>query len=260
MSQAELGAVVNSYYQSIAPEYASHRSVHPEVLRRLISIGNLHATSSVLEVGCGTGNYLVALNESIGCLCQGIDPAAAMLVEARKRSAKLQLSCAPAERIALPDSQFDLVFAVDVVHHIADRPQAFRECLRVSNEDGKLCLVTESPAMLRRREPHATYFPETVAVELARYPSLDTLRAELQQAGWVDFAEVEVEFRTELTDFEPYRRKVHSSISSIPQEAFERGIEQLERDLSLGPVPMIWRYVLLWAIPFSQTAKSSLTG
>src|SRR6266508_1985876 len=246
---------MNAYYQTIASEYARHRRVHPEVLRCLISTGNLGSASSVLEVGCGTGNYLVALDEVIGCDCWGVDPSEAMLVEARKRSTKAKLFCVRAEHMGLPADQFDLVFAVDVVHHIVDRSQAFRECRRVLRAGGRLCLVTESPSMIRRREPHATYFPEAVPVELARYPSLVTLRTELQETGFADVTEVEVEFASELIDIEPYRAKVHSSLDLIPQDAFDRGIKRLEQDFRLGPIPLIWRYVLLWTTNSSESTN-----
>lgn len=77
--------------------------------------------ASVLDVGCGTGNYLLALDQLVGCTCWGIDPSEAMLTEARNRLPKARLSRATAEDTGLPAGHFDLVFAVDVVHHIADR-------------------------------------------------------------------------------------------------------------------------------------------
>lgn len=245
---------MDPYYQAIAPDYARHRRIHPGVLRALISTGGLSPASSVLEVGCGTGNYLAALGELIGCRSCGIDPSEAMLAEARKRCAQTRFSCAPAESMDLPADNFDLVFAVDVIHHIADRPQAFRECRRVLRAGGKLCLVTDSPAIIRRREPLATYFPETVPVELARYPSLATLRAEMRAARFVDISEMEVEFRSELTDIEPYRARVFSSLRLIPQHAFERGMHRLEQDFGSKSVAWVSRYVLLWG---NNSPKSS---
>jgi SAM-dependent methyltransferase len=239
---------MNPYYQAIAPEYARHRRVHPEVLRCLISTSNVGPASAVLDVGCGTGNYLVALDELVGCDGWGIDPSEAMLIEARSRATRAKLFCSAAERMGVPADHFDLVFAVDVVHHITDRSQAFRECRAVLRTGGKLCLVTESPEMIRRREPHATYFPDAVAIELARYPSPATLSAELREAGFIDVTETEVESPFELADIEPYRAKVHSSLSRISQDAFDCGISRLEQDLRSGPIQLIWRYVLLWAI------------
>jgi ubiquinone/menaquinone biosynthesis C-methylase UbiE len=235
------------YYQTIAPDYARNRRVHPDVLNGLISTAQLGSTSSVLEVGCGTGNYLAALSEVPACHCWGIDPSEAMLAEARKNCPEAQISCAPAEQMALASGQFDLVFAVDVIHHISDRPQAFREFRRVLRANGKLCLITDSPEIIRSREPLSTYFPETVEAELARYPSLVTLGEELRTGGFSDIAEVEVEYRGELADIEPYRAKVFSSLRLISQAAFERGLQRMERDLSSKPVSCVSRYVMLWA-------------
>jgi len=107
-------------------------------------------------------------------------------------------------------------------------------------------LVTESAAMIRRREPHATYFPEAVEIELARYPSVVALKSELFAAGFVELQELGVECHAELTDIEPYRTKIHSSLQLMSNAAFDVGIKRLEHDLRSGPIPYTWRYLLLW--------------
>jgi len=236
---------VDAYYQSIAADYVRHRRVHPEVVRSLVSIGTLSPASAVLDVGCGTGNYLFALSEIVGCDCWGIDPSEAMLAEAQSRLTQAHLYCASAERMKLPADQFDLVFAVDVVHHLTNRSSVFHQCLRALRPGGKLCLVTESTEMLRQREPHATYFPDAIEIEMARYPNVAVLKSELIAAGFVDFQELEVELQAELTDIEPYRAKAHSSLQLISQDAFDVGIKRLEEALSSGPIRYIWRYILL---------------
>ena len=236
---------MDAYYRSIAADYVRHRRVHPEVLRSLVSIGALGPASSVLDIGCGTGNYLLALSEIVGCDCWGIDSSDAMLAQAQSRLTKAHLFCAAAERMELPADQFDLVFTVDVVHHLVNRSLVFQQCLRVLRPGGKLCLVTESTEMLRQREPHATYFPDAIEIELARYPSVAVLKSELIATGFVDFQELKVELHVELADIEPYRTKAHSSLQMISQDAFDVGIKRLEEALSPGPIPSTWRYILL---------------
>jgi ubiquinone/menaquinone biosynthesis C-methylase UbiE len=80
--------------------FAQHRQVHPEVLRCLASA--LFPEAKVLEVGCGTGNYLAALDKTIECSCWGIDPSAGMLVHAKARSQRLALSLGTAEKLRFP--------------------------------------------------------------------------------------------------------------------------------------------------------------
>ncbi len=238
---------MNAYYQAIASEYARHRQTNPAVVRNLILTGRIGPTSTVLEVGCGTGNYLLALEKAVGCACWGMDPSEAMLAQARASSARACFSCASAERMDLPSNHFDLIFCVDVVHHLADRGQVFRECYRLARHGGRFCIVTDSPSIIRRREPLATYFPDTVAVDLARYPSLETLRTELRDARFADLAETEVEFRRELDDIDACRARTFSCLRLIPDDAFERGVKCLEQAMRSESVFSVSRYLLLWA-------------
>jgi hypothetical protein len=135
---------------------------------------------------------------------------------------------------------------VDVVHHLADRRQHFREAHRVLKQGGKGCSVTDSEWMIRHREPLAAYFPETVEIDLARYPRISQLRELMAAGGFGEITANSVEIPYELTDIQPYRDKAFSSLHLIPAEALERGMQRLERDLRSGPIPCVSRYVLLW--------------
>jgi len=79
-------------YDKIVSDYARHRRVHPKVLEGLVTTGGIGAASKVLEVGCGTGNYIVAVQGLVGCSCWGIDPAEQMLSVGGDGLAKNQTS------------------------------------------------------------------------------------------------------------------------------------------------------------------------
>lgn len=237
---------MTTYYQEIAPDYARHRRVHPEVLWHLIKDGPIDSESNVLEIGCGTGNYICSLRESVGCHCWGIDPSEQMLEQAAGRSAAVQITRGRAENMAFPEDSFDLTFSVDVIHHVTGRKKAFSEAMRVLRPKGRLCIVTDSEEILRNRQPQSIYFPETVDVELSRYPAIDLLRTELMGAGFTDLAETVVEFSTVLPDLEPYRAKVFSSLRLISDEAYASGMARLEKDFHQGPIPWVSRYLMLW--------------
>ena len=233
-------------YDHLAAAYARNRRVQPEVVRALIAGAGLRPASRVLEVGCGSGNYAAALEVLTGCSCWGIDPSEGMLALAREQSAAVRFQAGRAEALGLPDGSFDLVFSVDAVHHVGDRTAASREAVRVLAPGGKVCTVTDSDWIIRNRRPLAAYFPETVAVDLARYPPVTDLRTGMEQAGFADISEQVVEFRYQLTDARPYREKTFSCLRLIPEDAFRAGLERLERDLLAGPVECVSRYVLLW--------------
>jgi protein-L-isoaspartate O-methyltransferase len=58
-------------YDRMAGLYARFRRVHPVVLEHLLA--DLNASSRVLEIGAGSGNYISTISKMIGCECHGID-------------------------------------------------------------------------------------------------------------------------------------------------------------------------------------------
>ena len=198
-------------YSELAAAYAQYRRVHPKVLRSLLAAASTE--SRILEVGCGTGNYLIAICETVGCRCSGCDPSQEMLSQARAQNGQVQLTRGSAEALEYPSGSFDLVFSVDVIHHVHDRPRFFQEAVRVLRPGGKVCTVTDSERVIRNRQPLTVYFPETVAVDLARYPTLAELRAAMSDAGFVQFEENMVEFVGELSDIGPFAtRRTHAYV------------------------------------------------
>ncbi|HET7094293.1 MAG TPA: class I SAM-dependent methyltransferase, partial [Thermomicrobiales bacterium] len=169
-------------YDDLAAAYTQHRRTHPGVVAGLLQTAAPGVASRVLEIGCGTANYLAAIQRASGCDAWGVDPSAEMLARARDHAAPLHLEQGRAEALPLPNGDFDLVFSVDVIHHIGDRAAHFREAARVLKPGGLLCMVTDSEVDIERRRPLSSHFPETISVERARYPTIATLWDELRAA------------------------------------------------------------------------------
>jgi ubiquinone/menaquinone biosynthesis C-methylase UbiE len=233
-------------YDQAADEYAAHRQVHAGVFRDLCERGQLRLDSSVLEVGCGTGNYVRALAESFGCAAYGLDPSVGMLAHACARTGRVAWVQGQAESLGFEDRTFDLVFSVDVIHHVADRATFYCQIARVLRPGGRLCTVTDSAEIIRRREILSGYFPETVQIELARYPRLNQLEAWMAAAGLVAFGRATVEAPYQITCSQPFRDRAYSSLHFISEEAWQAGLARLERDLARGPVCGTARYACLW--------------
>lgn len=233
-------------YDELADAYSQNRKIHPGVLQNLLETARLTPTSAVLEVGCGTGNYILAIQASTGCAGEGIDPSVKMLEAAASRGGSVHFQQAAAEELPFPDSRFDLLFSVDVIHHVGERDAFFREGMRVLKPGGLICTATDDEQLIRTRVPLASHFPETVEVELKRYPPADTLRAEMGEAGFAIYEEAIVRRPYDLTDIRPYEEKAFSSLHLIPQEAWQRGLIRMREELKRGPIQAMSHYFMLW--------------
>jgi len=233
-------------YERTAGSYAAHRRVHPGVFRELCERGLVQPRSRVLEVGCGTGNYASTLAGYTGCQAWGLDPSAEMLAHACARPERVGWLLGRGEQLGFAADAFNLVFSVDVIHHVSNKAAFYREAARTLRPGGYVCTVTDSEEIIRRREVLSGYFPETVEVELARYPRLTDLEGWMAKAGLASLGTVVVEEPFEIADAQPFRDKAFSSLHLISEEAWRAGLERLEQALACGPIEGASRYACLW--------------
>jgi ubiquinone/menaquinone biosynthesis C-methylase UbiE len=233
-------------FDSRASAYALHRKTHPGVLDELVGSALFTSGTRVLDVGCGTGNYAAALTAATGSRVSGVDPSPRMLDRARDAAPWEFLEIGSAESLPFPDDSYDVVMSTDVIHHVRDRDACFREAFRVLRPGGKIITVTDSHDDIPRRRPLSSHFPETVSIELRRYPPVPRLLAEMASAGFVAPRLVQVSHDYELEDVQAYRDRAFSSLHVIDEEAFRRGISRLESDLARGPIPCVSLYTVIW--------------
>lgn len=233
-------------YNQLAQEYAQHRKVQTKVLEQLLSVGEICRESRVLEVGCGTGNYIAAIQAATGAACWGIDPSSLMLGHARETTTRVNFQAGGGEKLEYPENFFNLVFSVDVIHHMQDPARYSQEAYRVLSPGGRVCTVTESSRMIRNRRPFAVYFPETVSADLQRYPTLTQLKSMLRAAGFDEIRCQAVKFSFEITDIQDFRARAYSCLHLISEQGYQQGIERMERDLERSPIPWVSQYQLIW--------------
>lgn len=106
---------------------------------------------SALELGCGTGFFLLNLKLG-GVLDEGhvTDLSPGMVDVAKRNGAalgfELEGRVADAETLPYDDDTFDLVIGHAVLHHIPDLDQAMREVLRVLKPGGRFVFAGEPTA------------------------------------------------------------------------------------------------------------------
>jgi methionine biosynthesis protein MetW len=108
--------------------------------------------SSVLDIGCGNGFLLYNLRDKFEKL-YGIELSSSMVKEAKKtlHDQQAEIYLGNVDHLSFKDEFFDCVVWTDVVEHIPDVWQAFREVVRVLRPGGQLITATSNVAYFKRR-------------------------------------------------------------------------------------------------------------
>jgi len=117
--------------------------------RRAFLLEHVGSGERVLDVGCGEGRFAAELARA-GAEVVGIDVAAEPLRRARALHPELDLRLVRAEAAwPLRDASFDVVWAGEVIEHIADTAGWLSEVRRVLRPGGALLLSTPDHGRLR---------------------------------------------------------------------------------------------------------------
>jgi SAM-dependent methyltransferase len=114
-------------------------------------------TGPLLDLGCGSGSFLLEIGRDGGSAC-GVDVAMRWLLVARKRLdgaglGRVALACACAEDLPVGDAAFAGVVAGDVIEHVAGQAATLAEAYRVLRPGGRVFLASPNRYSLAP-EPH----------------------------------------------------------------------------------------------------------
>ena len=215
-----------------------------ELFALLVAEGDLRGRR-VLEVGCGTGRFAVALAERELAKVWAVDPSPEMLAVARARAARgVRFKRADAERLPFKDGWFERA-AMTLVVHVLDRTRAFAELRRVLGADGRLVFATFDPAHMRDYWLNR-YFPSILQADLARFASAETLAVELRNAGFAGVGSLRLSQRRRIdreTALERIRGRHISTFDLIPEEEVEAGLRR-----AVDELPEEVEYGLEWLV------------
>jgi SAM-dependent methyltransferase len=218
-------------YNDFAKSYAQTRWAVPWIVDPLIcEVDTLSTRSIVVEIGCGTGNYIITLSQKVSDKrYQGFDLSEEMLAVARSRQSAVEFTKGNAEvKFPYPDAHCHLVFAVDVIHHLNDLDTFFAEAARILKTGSRLVVVTDSEDDIRNRSL-TVYFPETLKNEAERYPTLVLLDEKAHVAGLSVLGHETIEGVVDLNDdfILKLKEKCASALRLISSEAHQQGIERV---------------------------------
>lgn len=113
--------------------------------QRVLDLAELRGDERVVDVGCGNGLYLGALERGAHRgLCCGLDFSPGMLPAAAERAPHAALMVGDAQRLPFPDDSVDVALSMHMLYHVPDRTVAIAELRRVVRPDGRALVVTNS--------------------------------------------------------------------------------------------------------------------
>ncbi len=226
-------------YAKIAATYdEGYRRKEIPVSALLTAIAAERPEPRVLDVGCGTGNWLAVHRAAFpDAWLTGVDRSKEMLARAREKLPEdVVLLEGEAERLPVDDGAFDLVACNFAFHHFVDKPRALDELLRATAPGGGLRIWNLCPEHQPGWWVHR-FFPGTVAIDEARFWSARRIVEALEARGLTVEAKVEVSlYRAPLDALiaEAERRDV-SELALIDDDAFRAGVAALREAREAGP-------------------------
>lgn len=224
-------------YNRIAPGYDQYRRQgidlgHPQMAEKLAG------RQRILEIGGGTGNLtlgLARLGVRPGLLAV-LEPAGAMIRQARIKGAAGWWVQGAAPLLPFADKSFDAVISAYVLHHVPELETLFAETARVLAPGGVTIHITVPHGYIREH-PLNRFFPRFGAIDLERFPDETRLRQSLKTAG---FREISLEEASESpTPIDrAYLKRVEnrflSTFDLMSESEFTAGVAALREAVEKG--------------------------
>jgi SAM-dependent methyltransferase len=171
---------MREYYEELWRQLPDELSLPDFDRRRRFLLSHVRAGERVLDLGCGGGEFTGVLARA-GARAFGCDVAEAAISRARNAHPELDFRLASiGGPLPFEDNSFDLVWASEVIEHVADTAQWLSEVRRVLIPRGRLLVTTPSHGRLRLAIGGAERFSEPLGDHLHLYTRrslTETLRA-----------------------------------------------------------------------------------
>jgi SAM-dependent methyltransferase len=219
-------------YDKFGHTYSGYRQTDPRIAAYVNTA--LRNAKTILNVGAGGGSY-----EPDNRYVVAVEPSSVMR-EQRKANNKVPAINAKADNLPFDNNAFDASMAMVTVHHWPDIAKGLQELRRVTT--GPVIIMSFDPDALNDFW-NAQYFPELIAIEKARYPTVDFIMDALGGNTEV----IPVPIPLDCTDgfqeafygrpeafLKKEVRRSQSAWGFLPEETASQLVKRLEDDLNSG--------------------------
>jgi SAM-dependent methyltransferase len=174
---------VQEYYEDLWQRLPDSLKPPEFDLRRDFLSAELKPQDRLLDLGCGAGEF-TAIASDLGAEAVGVEVAQSALGRARRRHPQIDFRLAQIDGpLPLEDNSFDVVWASEVIEHVADTARWLSEVRRVLVPRGRLLLTTPSHGRVRLVLGGIERFSEPLGDHLHLY-TRRSLTQTLRELGW----------------------------------------------------------------------------
>ncbi len=125
---------LDSFYKD--PSHLQHKKMK-------LVLEHVKTGEALIDVGCGTGEFIIRLAERFGTLVgTDVSPNAIEFAKMRIRGRNhISLHCGELESLHLPGEKFDVCLCLDVFEHVPNLSSLVREIYRVLRPGGELLIT-----------------------------------------------------------------------------------------------------------------------
>lgn len=237
-----------SRYDKIGTHYNRTRSADPQLVATMWKLLGEPSGSKILDVGCGTGNYTIALKK-LGGNMHGIDSSATMLKQAMTTDPRIDWQIGEAENVQLEAQSFDGAIASLTLHHWNSLKEGFDNIYSALRPGARFVIFTSTSEQMKHYWL-GHYFPQMMQESLQQMPSKMAVTSGLLAAGFTIESEVPYTVHPQLEDHFLYSGKLapnryldpefRAGISSFQlfctEEELTSGLKAIEEDLKEGSI------------------------
>jgi ubiquinone/menaquinone biosynthesis C-methylase UbiE len=225
-------------YDSIASTYnRRYTGQTPEgTFLALQDLVRVLGAEQVLEVGCGTGHWLIRLSEQARRVV-GLDYSAGMLDQALQADPGLPLVRGSAEALPFPGNAFDFVFCVNAIHHFQRQRDFIEQAYQILRPGGALAVLGMDPRGNREDWYVYEYFEGTYETDLARFPSWGQVSDWMAEIGFERMElqlvalEGETKYGRAVLDDPFLAKHACSQLALLTDQAYAAGLARIRQVL-----------------------------
>jgi len=223
-------------YELFSKKYDDYRVADMRLVEEVIDKLKITEIMNILDFGCGTGNYLKALQLKNYQNLFGLDPSENMRKIALEKTG-LIIKEGSHLNIPYEDNFFDAVILINSIHFVDDIKALFYNLQRVCKKDALVFIATQSRKLMKSR-CYNKYFPSLLEIDYKRYHEIDKIISTAEQSEFSLFVNQDFLNDTDMSVYEEYfnliKNKAFSIFELLPNDEFDKGISQFEKDMKDG--------------------------